>query len=76
MPKNINNYERLNHITKLRTYIPVSPMTVLSMQDPYNQLSYNTVVSTLCKPVDNKSIRIMENYNEKVDDYLLIEYKK
>jgi len=64
MPKNYSSYQILSHDVKQSVYYDRYPQKVLTAQSPYNCLSYQTVLETMC--IKNPNIRnaILENYQK------------
>ena len=71
------NYEKLNHLRDVSTYVTTKQRPVPGLEDPYNPLSYNVYYANSCKKPNNQSYNILENYKKIEDeDYYLVEYKK
>ena len=64
MPKSTNSYQRLSHDVQEGVYYDRTPQKVLTMQDPYNPLSYQTVLETMCVSRPNTRQVVMENFQQ------------
>ena len=60
--KNTSTYQRLNFNKKQGVFYDKTPQKVLAMQDPYNALSYDTVLSIQCVEPSNNYTFVLENY--------------
>lgn len=58
-----SSYQHLYFNKTQGIFYDKNPQKVLSMQDPYNDLSYCTVVATQYKNPNNRRTSVLENYN-------------